>query len=69
MLQATSGTSERLKTVEVLDENKSLCTQGNVCKLAEKLATEVERSLEGLVILGRQMVVSLLVKISLRCYK
>ena len=41
MLQATSGTGERLKTVEeVLDENKDLCTQGNVCKLAVKLATD-----------------------------
>ena len=50
MLQATSGTGERLKTVEVLDENKGLCTQGNVCKLAVKLATE---ALFGRKVLGR----------------
>ena len=39
--QAISGEFERLKTVEeVLDENKSLCTQGSICKLAVKLATD-----------------------------
>ena len=50
-LQPISGEFERLETVEeVLDENRSLCTQGNICKLAVKLATD---AVFGGTVLGR----------------